>query len=484
MPRYVTVLGYVCLTASIALAQLHIGAGPTQPTSKRSTQVDQFQIDWDGVNAETTRRLAEYVRIDTSNPPGNESRGVEWLKQILQAEGIPFQTGESAPGRGSIAARLKGTGNEPALVLLSHIDVVPVNREFWTVDPFAAGIHDGYLWGRGAVDTKSLTIAGLEALLLLHRNHVPLRRDVIFLATADEEAGGTYGAGWAVKNHPEWISGAGFLLNEDARAVADDSGNPLYFRTGPTEKTPAWLKLTAKGRAGHGAIPNPDSAVNHLVAALERLRAYRSPLQVTPAVEYALRTQAPYEPEPWRSRFTQVRSYIQTPGAYEELLKRPPILALLENTVAITRLEGSNKINIVPPVATAELDCRLLPGTTVEQWMQEVRKVIQDESITVDVILNFPPSESKIDTPLHASIERAVKQLYPAAGLIGAVGTGFTDSHFFREKGITSYGFGPFAMKPDDLLRVHGNDERIPVNAFTGGVRLMWELIYDFSRAQ
>jgi len=484
MPRYVTVLGYVWLTASIAWAQLQPGAGPKQSTSKQSAQADQFQIDWDQVNAEATRRLAEYVRIDTSNPPGNESRGVEWLKQIFQAEGIPFETGESAPGRVSIAARLQGTGKEPALVLLSHIDVVPVNREFWSVDPFAADLRDGYLWGRGAVDTKSLTVAGLEAMLLLHRNHVPLRRDVLLLATADEEAGGTHGAGWVVKNHPEWISGAGFLLNEAARAVADDSGKPLYFRTGPTEKTPAWLKFTAKGRAGHGAIPNPDSAVNHLVAALERVRAYRPPLQVTAAVEYALRTQAPYEPEPWRSRFAEVRSYIQTPGAYEELLKRPPILALLQNTVAITGLEGSNKINIVPPVATALLDCRLLPGTTVEQWIQEVRKVVQDDSITIDVILNFPPTESRIDTPLHAAIQRAVKRLYPAAGLIGAVDTGFTDSHFFREKGITSYGFGPFAMKLEDLLRVHGNDERIPVNAFTGGVRLMWEIIYDFSRAQ
>ncbi len=476
MRRYLPVLVCIWLTVPIAPAQL--------PSKAQPAQARQLRIDWDKVNAEVVQRLAEYVRIDTTNPPGNENRGVEWLEQILRDEGIPFETGESAPGRASIAARLKGTGNEPALVLLSHIDVVPVNRELWTADPFAAEIRDGFLWGRGSVDTKSLGIAGLEAMLLLHRNHVPLRRDVIFLATADEEAGGAYGAGWVVKNHPEWIAGAGFLLNEAARAVADDSGKPLYFRVGPTEKTPAWLKLTAKGRAGHGAVPNPDSAVNHLVAALERLRAYRPPLQVTPAVEYALRTQGPYEAEPWRSRFADIRSYVQTPGAYEELLQRPPILALLENTIAITGLEGSKKINIVPPVASAQLDCRLLPGTSIDQWLQQVRKVVQDDSITIDVILNFPPTESKIDTPLQAAIERAVKQLHPGAGVIGAVEAGFTDSHFFREKGITSYGFGPFAIKPEDHLRVHGNDERIAVNSFTAGIRLMWEIVYDFSRAQ
>jgi acetylornithine deacetylase/succinyl-diaminopimelate desuccinylase-like protein len=466
------------LCPAAALAQ-----SPTE-ASPPSSQASQPQIDWNKVDAEATQRLIEYVRLDTTNPPGNESRGVDWLKTIFQAEGIPFETGESAPGRASIAARLKGTGKEPALVLLSHIDVVPVNREFWTVDPFAAELRDGYLWGRGSVDTKSLAIAGLEAMLLLHRYHVPLRRDIIFLATADEEAGGTYGAGWVVKNHPEWIAGAGFLLNEDARTEADGSGKLLYFRVGPAEKSPAWLKLTAKGRAGHGAYPNPDSAVNHLVAALERLRAYRPMLQVTPLVEYALHTQAPYEAEPWQSRFADIRTYIQTPGAYDELLKRPPILALLENTLNITGLEGSNKINIVPTSATALLDCRLLPGTTVEEWLREIRKLVQDDSIAIDVILNFAPTESNIDTALHAAIGNAVKQLYPGVGLIGAVDAGFTDSHFFREKGLTAYGFGPFPMRQGDTARVHGNDERIPVDGFTGGVRLMWQVVYDFSRAQ
>lgn len=444
----------------------------------------QLQIDWEQVNAESTRRLAEYIRIDTTNPPGNEDRGVEWLKQILQAEGIPFETGESAPGRASIVARLKGTSKEPALILLSHIDVVPVNREFWTIDPFGGEIRDGCLWGRGSVDMKPLGIASLEAVLLLHRNHVPLRRDVIFLATADEEAGGKYGAGWVVKNRPEWIAGARFLITEGARSFTDSSGKPLYFAVGIAEKTPAWLKLTAKGRPGHGSVPNPDSAVNRLVAALERLRTYRPPLQVTPAVEYALRTVAPYEPEPWRSRFADIRSYIQTPGAYDELLKQPEILAKLENTINITGLEGSVKVNIVPTAATALLDCRLLPNTTIEQWIQQIRNIVQDDSISLEVVQNFPPSESQVDTPLHAVIERAARERFPSAGMAGEVATGFTDSHFFREQGITSYGFMPFFMKQEDWVRLHGNDERIPVDAFTRGVRLLWEVVYEFSRAQ
>jgi acetylornithine deacetylase/succinyl-diaminopimelate desuccinylase-like protein len=165
-------------------------------------------------------------------------------------------------------------------------------------------------------------------------------------------------------------------------------------------------------------------------------------------------------------------------------LKRPVDLAKLENTINITGLEGSIKVNIVPSSATALLDCRLLPGTTIEQWVQQIRKIIRDDSITVDVVVNFPPTESKVDTPLHAGIERTVKKFYPSAGVIGSVSQGFTDSHFFREKGITSYGFMPFPMKEENWLRSHGDNERIPLDAFTGGVRLLWEVVYEFSRAQ
>lgn len=455
-------------------------AAPAQVLAQAAKPIP---VDWDKANAEALRLYTEYIRIDTSNPPGNEIRGAEWLKKIFQAEGIPFEIGESAPGRASIVARLKGNGKEPALVLLSHIDVVPVNKEFWTVDPFAAVTKDGAVWGRGAVDMKGFGAASLEVFLLLHRNRVPLKRDVIFLATADEEAGGIYGAGWVMKDRPQWVAGAKFLLSEGANSIIDNAGRS-YFAVGIAEKTPGWLKLTAKGVAGHGSIPNPTSATNRLVAALERLRTYRAPLQVTPSVEYAMRTGAPYEADPWRGRFADMRAFIQTPGAYDELMKRPVVLAKLQNTINITGLEGSVKVNIVPSAATALLDCRLLPGTTIEQWVQQIKKIIQDDSITVEVVLNFPPTESGPDTPLHVAIERSVKQLYPSAGVIGSVSQGFTDSHFFREAGITSYGFMPFLMKEENWRRSHGNDERMPVEAFTGGLRLLWEVTYEFSRVQ
>ena len=438
--------------------------------------------DWPALDKEAIQKLQTYIGVNTTNPPGNEIRAAQWYAKIFKAEGIPYEIAESAPGRASIVARLKGSGSEPALILLNHMDVVPVSREYWRVEPFAGVIQDGYLWGRGSIDMKSLGIAQLLAFLELHRLHVPLRRDVIFLGTADEEAGGNFGAGWVVKNRPQWISGAGFLLTEGAGSLADASGKPIYFGVGPTEKTPAWLKLTATGRSGHASIPIVDSAPNHLVAALDRLRQYRPPLELTPPIEAMLRTHAPYEPEPWRTRLADIKSFLAQPDAYDLLEQRPDLLSRLTNTISITGLTGSNKVNIIPPEASAELDCRLLPGWTIDRWVAQIKSIIGDPSIRVDVILNFPPAVSSTDTPLFASIEKAVHSLDPGAGVVQTVDSGFTDSHFFRDHGITSYGFEPFALTRQDDRRVHGNNERIPLKSFTDGVRLYWHIVNDFVR--
>ncbi len=441
-------------------------------------------VDWHALESEAVQDLSAYIRVNTTNPPGNEIRAAQWYANIFQKEGIPYQIAESAPGRGNIVARLKGNGSEPALILLNHMDVVPVSRSFWDVDPFAGLIRDGYLWGRGSLDMKSLGIVELLTFLEFHRLNVPLRRDIIFIGTADEEAGGNFGAGWVVKDRPQWIAGAGFMLTEGAGSLADDSGKPIYFGVGPTEKTPAWLRLTATGRAGHGSVPIPDSAPNRLLAALTRLRQYRPPLELTPPVENMLRTHAPYEPEPWRTRFANPKAFLAQPDAYSELEKRPEILARLTNTISITGLSGSNKVNIIPPEASAELDCRLLPGWTIERWEAEVRRIIDDPAIRIDLILNFPPAASSTNTPLFASIQKAVHERYPDAGVVQTVDAGFTDSHFFRDKGIVSYGFEPFAVIDADDERVHGDNERIPIQSYEDGLQLYWDIVYDFARAK
>jgi acetylornithine deacetylase/succinyl-diaminopimelate desuccinylase-like protein len=474
------------LAAGVAVAAgVRTKPAPKPATAPRVAAAAQAaaapKIDWAKVDREAIDKFTAYLRVNTSDPPGNEVRAVAFFKKIFDAEGIPYQTGESAPGRGNIVARLKGTGHEPALILLNHMDVVPVDQRFWTVPGFAGLIKDGYIWGRGSEDMKDTGMAELMAFLLLHRNHVPLKRDVIFLGTADEEAGGNFGAGWVAKQRPAWYRGAGYLLTEGATSRSDAAGKPIFYGVGTIEKTPAWLKLTATGRSGHGSIPIPDSATNRLVKALVKLEHYQSPLQLTPQMQRALASIAPYQPEPWRSRLAHLDQFIHQPNARQELAQKPEWLALLTNTISITQLSGSKKINIIGPEATATLDCRILPGMTIERWVKQIRDIIQDPSIKIDVVLNFPSTSSKVDTPLYQSIQRAVHQLHPGAGVTLSTLTGFTDSHFYRERGITSYGFEPFAVTEDDERRVHGNDERIPVKTFTDGVRLMYQVVYDFS---
>jgi acetylornithine deacetylase/succinyl-diaminopimelate desuccinylase-like protein len=473
------------LTICIFLLALPIGA--RRQSSSTQIEPSTSKPDWSAVDAEAIAKLREYLRIDTTNPPGNETRGVEWYAKILDAEGIPYQTGEGTPGRGNIVARLKATASNetlPAFVLLNHIDVVPANRKYWTVDPFAAEMHDGYIWGRGASDMKGIGVAQLIAFLELHRLHVPLKRDVIFLATADEEDGGASGARWVVEQHPEWIAGAGSVVNEGSGARADKDGKPVYFGVGAFNKTPAWLKIVATGNAGHGSVPIPDSSVNRLIAAVEKLRLYKPALELTPAVERALKSTARYEQEPWRSWLQNIATWIHAPEARAELEKEPRYLALLTNTISITGLTGTDKINVIPPEASALLDCRLLPGWTAERWVAELQRVIGTDHLRIDILQSHPSSpESSLDTPLHKTIEESVKALFPGAGVADTTSTGFNDSYFFRVKGITAYGFVPFAMRADDSGRAHGNDERLPVASFTDGVHLMWEVVSRFSRA-
>jgi acetylornithine deacetylase/succinyl-diaminopimelate desuccinylase-like protein len=440
-------------------------------------------IDWQKVEQEALEKFTAYLRVNTTNPPGNEVRGADFYKKIFEAEGIPYETGESAPGRGNIVARLKGQGHEPALILLNHMDVVPVDQRFWTVPAFDGLVKDGYVWGRGSEDMKSVGIAELMAFLLLHRNHVPLKRDVIFLATADEEAGGKFGAEWVQQKRPDWYRGAGFLLNEGGTSLADGSGKPIFFGIDSIEKTPAWLRLTVTGRTGHGSIPIPDSAANRLIAGLDRLRQWQSPIKLTTPMQDAFISLAPHVAEPWRSRLAHIDQFIREPNA-RELLERehPGWLAMLTNTVSITQLEGSKKINVIGPEAVATLDCRLLPGTKIDEWIAQIHKVLDDPSIKIDVVLNFPSTSSPDDSALVSTIRQAVGQQYPGTGVIFTPLDAFTDSHLFRERGVASYGFSPFAVTNDDARRIHGNDERIPVKSFQAGVHLMYQVVYDFSR--
>ena len=338
---------------------------------------------------EAIKWLQEYIKIDTINPPGNEYRAVEFYKKIFQSEGIKFSTAESAPGRGNIWARLNG-GDEPGLILLQHTDVVPADPKYWTTDPLSGDIKDGYIWGRGALDMKGTGISQLATFLSLARNKSPLNRDVVFLATADEEAGGLFGVGWLIEQRPELFSNIGYALNEGGGGSLTDGRTQFSIEI--TQKVPYWLRLTTRGEPGHGSRPQASTAVTELVAALDRLREHDFPFRVIPAVDAYFRGMAVTRSPTWQRRYVDIAAAIQQPGVADELRnENPSHYALLRNTCSMTRLSASEKINVIPTEAWAELDCRLLPDQSPEAFLQELGAIL-GEAVDVETLMGFTPT--------------------------------------------------------------------------------------------
>ncbi len=422
-------------------------------------------------------RLQEYLQIDTTNPPGNESRAVAFFADIFERAGIPYETVEPAPGRGSIWARLAG-GGAPGIVLLHHTDVVPADSRFWKHDPLS-GIHeDGYLHGRGALDTKGLGIMHLEAFLALARSGKPLDRDVLFLATADEEAGGRLGAGWLVRHRRDLFENVGLVLNEGGSGRL--LGNRVVFSVEVTQKVPLWLRLNAVGPAGHGSSPTPRSAVTDLVEALERLRQSPFAPRIVPAVGDFFRRLA--DLEAGAADLADPERLISAPERLAALHRTNPSLhALTRNTCAVTRLEASSKINVVAPAATAELDCRLLPDQSPRLFIRDLRSALAQPSVSIEVLMSFRSAVSSTDTELYRALERVTARRYPGSTLLPAVTAGFTDSHFFRDLGITAYGFSPAVIPSSDQGGVHGNNERISVQNVERGWQTMLDLLQEIA---
>jgi acetylornithine deacetylase/succinyl-diaminopimelate desuccinylase-like protein len=440
-------------------------------------------IKWEDVQQEALDLFLQYLKIDTTNPPGNEIRAAQFFANICKREGIEHQVFEPAPGRGTIWARVRGDGGKRPVILLNHSDVVPHNKEFWSVEAFGAVVKDGFIYGRGAMDMKSLGIAQFVTLLTLKRAKVPLARDVIFLSTADEEAGGLNGAGWFAKNHPELIVNAEFLFNEGGNNIVDANGKALSIGVGPSEKAPAWLRLTATGEAGHGSTPRPDSSVNKLLRALNRLIEYTPQVQLAPVVEQSFRSIAPLTAPQQAAKFANLREAIKDPDFLRQLDSDPFARSIIRNTISVTVLQGSSKINVIPPVAYAEIDTRLVPGEKLDRWIAELRNVIKDDTIKIEPILSFEANASPVNSGLVDAVTAVAKQRYPDAIITYPVLTGFTDSHYFRDLGVMSYGFSPFVASPRELGGgYHGNDERIGKKAYAEGVKFFYEIVERLAR--
>jgi len=439
------------------------------------------EADWAALGDEATALLSQYLRINTTNPPGNEIVAARWLAQVLRRDGIEARIFEPVPGKANLYARLAGDGSARPIILLNHMDVVLASPEYWSVDPFSGLTKDGYIWGRGSLDMKGEAIAQLMTMLILKRAHIPLRRDIIFLATSDEEIGAGVGAAWIVEHQAPLVNDAEFLLNEGGltRASGQGGGGVDFYGIGTTEKSPFWLDVTAHGTAGHGSRPTPDNPVHRLVRALNRIAAWQTPLTVTPAAERSFRDLATIERDTTVRRWlSDVRAALRDSVAARYITADLTYNALLRNTISITGLKGSDKTNVIPPVATAAIDVRLLPGQDPAAFLADLMRVMGDSAVTIRPQgPNWPATESSTETEMFRAIAAVAHARHPNALVTTLMLAGFTDSHYFRRMGIASYGLGPFPLTQGDSRGVHGNDERVSIQALRFGVRFYYDVV-------
>ncbi|MGH7372606.1 MAG: M20/M25/M40 family metallo-hydrolase [Candidatus Rokuibacteriota bacterium] len=442
-------------------------------------------MNWEALGEETVDLLRRYLMLDTTNPPGNETLGARFLEDVLRRDGIASETGESAPGRANLVARLRGDGSLGGIVLHHHIDVVYADRRYWSVDPFGGEIRDGFLYGRGAIDMKSTGILHLAGLLAIKRAKVPLKRDLILLATADEEAGSRFGAQWVADQHREWLAGAEYALSE-LGGIYPASGEKAPFGSIVTsEKTGLPLRLTARSEPGHGSMPWPDTAPNRLVRALGRLLEAERPARVLPEIqEYFARLGSVLPVEAGRG-YDDIERSLRDPEFRRTFLADRQQAAMLRTTFAVTMLKGSEKRNVIPPEATADIDCRMLRGDDPDEIVSWVRAVIADERVEVSLINPPPkiPNSSPPDTELYKALGEALRRRAPGVVVAPDILVGFTDNWVFRNCGLHGYGFSPFILGEEEWRRVHGNDERISLENLREGVRCHTEMLLEMAAA-
>ena len=423
--------------------------------------------------------MKQYLRIDTTNPPGNEMLGVEFFKKILDDEGIENRAFEIAPGRGDLWARIRHTSAEAKrpIILLNHIDVVTSDSAHWKVPPFSGELRDGYIWGRGAQDMKDEGLAQLVVMVMLKREKAALDRDIIFLAVADEEAEGR-GTDWFIKNQRDLLENAEFLINEGGENLLEN-GRVKYVGVDVGEKTSYWLRVVAHGRPGHASRPNPDSAPNRLVHALNKILAYRTPLRVLPVVEEFLRDMSPYEPPDKAANYRNVRKAIEDRKFQEEVELDDSLNFLLRDTISLTMLGGSEQTNVIPPEAWANLDVRILPGGDPMALVETLRRVVNDPDVTIEPlepefrIANY----SGTDNALFAAIREASAKYFPDTPVVPHITSGYTENQRYRPLGIVAYGFCPYTATEEEGNTEHGNDERIRVEEVRRGPRMLFDVV-------
>jgi acetylornithine deacetylase/succinyl-diaminopimelate desuccinylase-like protein len=443
--------------------------------------VAQTPINWDALTRETVGVLTDYIKVNTTNPPGNEIEAARFLKRILDREGIEariLDTVELAGRRGAnLYARLRSNGKKKAIALVHHMDVVPVTQTAWTVDGFGGVVKDGYVWGRGAIDMKGFGIVQLMTMIAIKRSGMPLTRDIVFIANADEEMTSS-GAAIFVQRHPDLLRDVEYLMTEGGGNEVHD-GKLEYYGVGIAEKRTYWQKLTVAGTPSHASRPTKLNPVPRLVAALDKIAKYETPLHVTPGVEKFFRDISSRYPEPRRAWLADVKTSLANPKAREWILGDVYWNAILRNTISLTMLSGSPKTNVIAAEATADIDIRLLPDTDPAAFLATLKRIVNDTAVHFTATIQpKTPLENPIETDLFRAIERASRDRDPGALVTTPMLTAATDRPTYRALGIISYGFDPFKLEASELQKgMHGNDERISVANIGFGVKYLYDVL-------
>ena len=441
-------------------------------------------INWKSATDETVGYLSRLIQAETVNPPGNEEPAIRVVKEILERKGFgneDFKVLESAPGRMNLVARLRGDGSQRPLLLSGHVDVVPVERERWTHDPFGGEVINGEVWGRGALDMKGFLAMYLQIFLQVKRRGLPLKRDLILAAIADEEAGFTHGSQFLVEKHRDLID-AEYALTEGG-AMTLYFGKTKAYMIQVAEKGVCWLRMTTSGKPGHGSLPHGDNAVLHLAQAIERIRkAGHLPVHITPTFKSMLKSASGQVRWPLR----MLVGLMGSPSMVNLALPRVKgtggsiLTALTTNTCTPTVLQAGSKTNVIPSTAEVDLDCRKLPGQSLEDVKREILAIV-GEGVTLEPLQTSDGAQVSAETPLYKTLERCTRKMDPDGLIVPLMMPGATDASQYQKAGIQTYGFTPGRMPPEfpTVTLGHGHDERLPVSFIESGLPVLWDVIEE-----
>jgi acetylornithine deacetylase/succinyl-diaminopimelate desuccinylase-like protein len=443
-------------------------------------------VDWEKQKAEILKVHRSLIQIDTSNPPGNETKAAEYLKKIFDAEGIPAQIFALDPARANVVARLKGNGSKRPILILGHTDVVGVQREKWPVDPFAAVLKDGYIWGRGSNDDKDKVASNVMTMLLLKRTNARLDRDVIFLAESGEE--GTTGPGidFMVSRHFDAIDAEFAMTEGGAATIVNGRVTSVQIQT--TEKTPRTTRLVVNGTSGHGSVPRVDNALVHLSAAVEKLGNWETPMRLNDTTRAYFEKLATISPPDQAARYNALLNPQRAAPAAENAqrylrVNEPQRYSMLRTSVVPTILKAGFRVNVIPSEAEATLDVRMLPDDNLDQLYAEMRKVIADPAVKIEHVGgNDRPlaAPSRLDTEMYRALNRASQSIYPGAAVLPIMGTGASDMAQLRAKGVQCYGIGPARTEEDGTnYGAHSDVERLSEASLYKLAEFVWNAVTE-----